>query len=191
MLKPLLFACASALATTMLLQAALSATAIRVGSFHSVELKGGGHMMLRRGPEQRVILVQGSTQYTRFQVKHDGQLVIDACDENCPRRYDLEVEIVTPHIDGVAIEGGGKIESENGFGRQASIGAAIEGGGHIDIRSIDAEHADAAVNGGGNIALRAERSLQAAVDGGGNISYWGNPSVTSAVSGGGNVSKGG
>jgi hypothetical protein len=67
----------------------------------------------------------------------------------------------------VAIEGGGKIESESDFGRQASIGFAIQGGGHIDIRSIDAEHADAAVDGGGYIALRAERSLEAAVDGGG------------------------
>ena len=101
------------------------------------------------------------------------------------------MEIVTPRIDGVAIEGGGNIESGRGFARQASIGVAVQGGGHVDIHCIDAEHADAAVNGGGNIALRAKRSLQAAVDGGGNIFYWGNPSVTSAVSGGGSVSQGG
>ena len=62
----------------------------------------------------------------------------------------------------MAIAGGGKLESESGFGRQDSIGAAIEGGGHIDIRSIDAEHVDAAVDGGGHIALRAERRILAA-----------------------------
>jgi hypothetical protein len=190
MIKPfVLFTCLAIAAA--LPSAASAASSVSVGPFRSVELRGGGHVILRHGPEQRVSLVQGSTEFTRLHIKGDGQLVIDACDENCPHRYDLEVEIVTPHIDGVAIEGGGKIESKNGFGRQPSIGAAIEGGGHIDIRSIHAEHADAAVNGGGNIALHAERSLQAAVDGGGNISYWGNPSVTSAVSGGGNVSKGG
>jgi hypothetical protein len=171
--------------------AAFAATIVSAEPFRSVQLRGGGHVLLRQGPQQRIVLVQGSTEYTRFRVKNDGHLVIDACDENCPRHYDLEVEVVTPRIEGVAIEGGGKIESESGFGRQASIGVAIQGGGHIDLRSIDAEHADAAVNGGGNIALRAERSLEAAVNGGGSISYWGNPSVTSAVNGDGNISKGG
>lgn len=148
-------------------------------------------MVLRRGAIQRVTILEGSTQFTHFHVKPDEQLVIDACDSNCPRHYDLEMEIVTPRIDGVAIEGGGKIESDRSFGRQEAIGVAIQGGGHIDIRTIDAGHADAAVDGGGHIALRAERSLEAAVNGGGNISYWGNPSVTSAVSGGGSINKGG
>jgi hypothetical protein len=148
-------------------------------------------LILRRGVAQSVTILEGSTQFTRFHVKHDGQLLIDVCDDNCPRHYDLEIVIVTPRIDGVAVDGGGKIESDRSFGRQDAIGIAIQGGGHIDVRSIDAGHADAAVDGGGHIALRAEQSLEAAVNGGGNISYWGNPSVTSAVSGGGSVNKGG
>jgi hypothetical protein len=187
MKKSFLLVCASIITAA----APSAASPVSVESFHSVELRGGGHVMLRHGAVQRVTLVEGSTQFTRFHVKHEGQLVIDACKANCPRHYDLEIEIVTPHIDGVAIEGGGKIESDRSFGRQDAIGVAIQGGGHIDVRSIDAGHADAAVDGGGHIALRAEQSLEAAVNGGGNISYWGNPSVTSAVSGGGNVIKGG
>jgi hypothetical protein len=163
---------------------------VSVEPFRNVELRGGGHVLLRRGPEQRVTLLRGSTRFTRVRVRENGQLVIDACNEDCPRQYDLEIEIVTPRIAGVAISGGGKIESGRGFGRQDSIAAAVEGGGHIDIRSIDAEHVDAAVNGGGHVELRAERTLEAAVDGGGHISYWGNPSVTSAVNGGGTVSEG-
>jgi hypothetical protein len=189
-MKILWIACTLTLATTVLPGAALAAS-VRVGPFHSVELRGGGHLVLRHGAPQRVTLVEGSTAFTRFDVRHDGQLIIDACDRTCPHHYDLEVEVVTPRIDGVSIEGGGRIESEDGFGRQASIGAAIEGGGHIDIRSIEAEHADAAVDGGGRIVVRAGRRLEAAVNGGGHISYWGNPSVTSAVSGGGSISKGG
>ncbi|HEX3653867.1 MAG TPA: DUF2807 domain-containing protein [Rhizomicrobium sp.] len=184
-----LFASASLLA--VLPTVALSASAVSVEAFRSVELPGGGHVILRHGGPQRVTLIEGSTQITRFHVRHDGQLIIDACDGTCPRRYIPEIEIVTPRIDGVAIDGGGKIESDRSFGRQDAIGVAIQGGGHIDIRSIDAGHADAAVDGGGNIALHADRSLEAAVNGGGNISYWGNPSVTSAVSGGGSVNKGG
>src|SRR4051812_5622868 len=140
---------ASAIVTGLSLSsAALSQTVVPVERFRAVQLRGGGHVILRPGAAQRVTLLEGSTKYTRFHVRDDGQLLIDACDENCPHQYDLEVEIVTPRIEGVAIEGGGTIESERGFGRQASIGAAIQGGGHIDIRSIDAEHADAAIDGG-------------------------------------------
>jgi hypothetical protein len=191
MMKSSLLACAVALTATMLSSAAYSASPVSVGPFRSVELRGGGHVILRPGAVQRVSLVDGSTQFTGFHVEGDGKLVIDTCDQNCPHHYDLEVEIATPRIEGVAISGGGKIESESGFGRQNSIGVAIEGGGQIDVRSIAADHAGAAVDGGGHIALRVARSLQAAVSGGGNISYWGNPSVTSAVDGGGSVNKGG
>jgi hypothetical protein len=188
MKKLSLFACAALWAPIP--SVAFSASAVSVEPFRSVELRGGGHVVLRHGAIQRVTILEGSTQFTHFHVTYDGQLVIDACDSNCPRHYDLEVEIVTPRIDGVAIDGGGKVESDRSFGRQEAIGVAIQGGGHIDLRTIDAGHADAAVNGGGRIALRAERSLEAAVNGGGNISYWGNPSVTSAVSGGGSIDKG-
>jgi len=122
MMKSSLLACAFALTATMLSSAAYSASPVSVGPFRSVELRGGGHVILRPGAVQRVTLVDGSTQFTKFYVKSDGQLVIDTCDENCPRHYDLEVEIVTPRIEGVAISGGGEVESESGFGRQNSIG---------------------------------------------------------------------
>ena len=169
---------------------ATAGTPVPIDHFGSVQLRGGGHVVVQRGDVQRVTLISGSTQFTRFRVEHGGQLVIDACDSDCPHHYDLDIEIVTPNIDGVSIEGGGKIETASSFGRQDNIAAAIEGGGDIDIRSIDATNASAAINGGGDIRLKAQRSLMAAVDGGGDITYWGNPEVTSAVDGGGNVSKG-
>src|SRR4029078_8517336 len=110
---------------------------------------------------------------------------------DCPRHYDLEIEIVTPEIKGVALSGGGEIVAERGFGHQHELGVAIEGGGEIDVRAIPVSSADAAVDGGGDIRLRAESALQAAVNGGGSISYWGDPSVTSPVNGGGSVNRGG
>lgn len=179
------------LATMPCIAPVAHAETVSVEPFRNVELRGGGHVVLRRGPEQRMTLLSGSTRFTRLHVRENGQLVIDACNEDCPHHYDLEIEIVTPRIAGVAVSGGGKIESARGFGRQESVAAAVEGGGQIDIRSIEADRADAAVNGGGHIELRAERRLEAAVDGGGHIAYWGDPSVTSAVDGGGSVSHGG
>src|SRR6202034_241528 len=103
--------------------------------------RGGGHVLLSYGPVQRVTLVHGSTQYTHFHIEESHKLVIDACNSDCPSNYDLQIEIVTPHIGGVAIDGGGRIETAAGFPAQNNIDAAIEGGGNIDLRTLDAKSA--------------------------------------------------
>lgn len=183
----LLLASAAILALSGFAQAQ---TVVPTGGFKSVELRGGGHVVLKHGDAQRVSLLKGSTQFTHFTIEHGDKLVIDACNNDCPHNYDLEIEIVTPEIEGAAISGGGHIETAGNFPAQHDMSAAVEGGGHVDLRAIDAASANAAVEGGGKIEIRAEHSLNAAVNGGGHIEYWGNPSVTSAINGGGNVSKG-
>jgi Putative auto-transporter adhesin, head GIN domain len=181
---------ALAAAATLASGVAFAQTTISVAPFNSVELRGGGHVTIRHGDAQRVTLIKGSTQFTHMHIEDGRKLVIDACNRDCPHEYDLDIEIVTPDIEGVAISGGGSIQSADAFPGQHSVSAAVEGGGAIDIRSIDADAANAAINGGGKIAIRAEHRLTAAVDGGGHIVYWGDPSVTSAIDGGGNISKG-
>lgn len=162
-------------------------TNIPATGFDSVELRGGGHVILRYGESQRVTLLAGSTQYTRFEVRDGHRLVIDACNADCPMQYRLEIEIVTPHVNAVAIDGGGHIESAPGFPAQSAITAAVNGGGSIDLRSIDAESGTAAVSGGGKIHIRADGHLTAAVNGGGSIAYSGPAALTTAVNGGGSV----
>ena len=163
-------------------------TGVPVAPFKSIQLRGGGHVVLHHGATQHVTLVKGSTQFTSFDVR-GNELTINACNANCPNHYDLEIDIVSPAIDGVAIEGGGEIEGQGGFPTQGKIGAAVAGGGSIDIRAIAADEVDAAVNGGGDIMTKPVRALHAAVNGGGEISYWGDPQVTSVVNGGGSVTK--
>ena len=180
---------AFAAAATFAGGATFAQTALPLAPFKSVELRGGGHVVIRNGDVQRVTLLKGSTAFTGTEIKND-KLVIDACNRDCPADYDLQIEIVPPDIDAVAIEGGGKIESAGAFPNQHDIAAAVKGGGSIDMRSIDASSATAAVNGGGKIMVKAERALTAAVNGGGRIDYWGDPEVTSAVNGGGSVGKG-
>ena len=162
-------------------------TTVPVAHFSSVELRGGGHVVLRHGAQQHVTIFKGSTQYTRFGIVDGNKLVIDACNSDCPRQYDLEIEIMTPDVRAVAIEGGGRIESAPGFPAQGSITAAVNGGGHIDLRNVAAQNGSAAVDGGGHIELKASGHLTAAVNGGGNIRYVGNPQVTTAIDGGGSV----
>lgn len=157
--------------------------------FRSVELRGGGDIAVVPGPVQRVMILQGSSQITRFRMRQDGQLRIDVCDGQCPRNYRLQIRIESPHVPDVAIAGGGNIHATGGFAPQGRLSAAIHGGGKIDVRSVQAGDVSAAINGGGQISVRPRSSLSAAVNGGGDIRYSGNPRVSSAIHGGGAVHR--
>ena len=169
--------------------AAFAGSDVSVAPFKSIQLRGGGHVVFQHGATQRVTLVKGSTEFTKFEIVDGNTLRIDACNSNCPQHYDLEIDIVSPAIEGVAIKGGGHIESKGDFPKQDSIGAAVQGGGNIDIRSMSVDNVAAAVNGGGEIMTTPGRTLRAAVNGGGSIIYSGNPMVTSAINGGGSVTQ--
>ncbi len=173
-------------------QVASAEVVVPLAKFRSVELNGGGRVHLRHGPVQRVTFLKGDPRVTRLTVEDEGnqdRLVIDTCRRSCDD-YRLELEIVSPNISGVAINGGGLIDARGGFPAQSAIGVAVKGGGQIDARGLPARNVGAAVTGGGKIFTRASGSLSAAVRGGGNITYWGNPSVTTAIAGGGVVEPG-
>jgi hypothetical protein len=169
---------------------ALAQEAVPVPAFRSVELRGGGEVVVRPGPVQRVTILDGSSRFTRIYARRDGELKIDACDERCPQHYRLRVEIQSPRVPDVAVSGGGSIATLGGFRPQSELAAAVNGGGGIDLRSVEVRDVTAAVNGGGRINVRPGASLTAAVSGGGSIRYWGNPAVTQAVQGGGSIGPG-
>jgi hypothetical protein len=167
----------------------LATEVVPVPQFRSVELRGGGDVSIVPGPVQRVTIINGSSAFTRMYVEREGQLRIDACNERCPRNYNLRIRIESPQVPSVAIAGGGTITAASGFAPQRNLAAAIKGGGTIDLRAVDAAEVSAAVNGGGDIFVRPRATLAAAVRGGGDIHYSGNPQVSMAVSGGGDVRR--
>jgi hypothetical protein len=167
---------------------ALSAEHVPVSGFRSVELRGGGEAIVRPGPVQRVTILEGSSQVTRISIMRDRKLRIDICNNRCPQRYRLRVEIQSPQAPDVAIAGGGSIRAAAGFAPQREMSAAVHGGGTIDVRSVAASNVSAAVHGGGQILVQPRNTLSAAVMGGGQVRYAGNPQVSMAVQGGGLVS---
>ncbi|HEX8841195.1 MAG TPA: DUF2807 domain-containing protein [Sphingomicrobium sp.] len=169
---------------------ALATESVPVPQFRAIELHGGGVVNVVPGSTQRVTLVEGSSQFTRFRVDRGGKLVIGACNENCPRHYRLLIQIEMPSPLALGVNGGGLIQTGNGFPPQRAIGLGVNGGGKIDARSIQVVNAGAAVNGGGEIFVRASKTLAAAVKGGGEIRYWGNPVLATSVQGGGAVRRG-
>ena len=193
----------SAIAAAFLASAAAAAPInIPVAAFRSIELNGGGQVILRHGPQQRVTLLSGSPDVSWIAVdpgeqagrsrmnRRQDKLVIETCRRSCGKGYKLVVEVVTPAIEGVAVRGGGRIAANGAFPAQANLGAAIDGGGIIDIRALPGRQVGAAVHGGGRIMTTAQNSLGAAINGGGEVVYWGNPKVGSAVNGGGSVRRG-
>ena len=185
-------------------QSASAREVVPLPKFRSVELNGGGRVVLRHGPVQRVTLLEGSTEVSGLRVSsgeqqrrgrntfisNPDQLVIDVCKRSCNGRYDLVVEIVSPSIDAIAVNGGGTVETTGRFPRQGNVGIAVNGGGEIDARALAASNVGAAVSGGGLILTRPESSLGAAIQGGGEIRYWGDPVVGTAIDGGGKVTRG-
>jgi hypothetical protein len=169
---------------------ALATEVVPLPSFHSVELRGGGNVVVVPGPTQRVIILEGSTQFTRLRVERGSQLKIDACNDRCPHNYRLRIEIQSPQAPDLAVSGGGNIAVQRGFRPQSNLAVAVNGGGKIEARSIDVREVTAAVRGGGDIHVNARSTLTAAVNGGGAIRYSGNPQVTSAINGGGSVTRG-
>lgn len=169
---------------------ASAAETVPVPQFRTIQLRGGGSVVVRPGPAQRVTIVNGSTQFTSIRVDHRGQLKIDACNERCPRRYDLRIEIQSPSAPDAAISGGGSISFAAGYRPQGDFSVAVNGGGHVDARSLRVGNVSAAVNGGGRVLTGPSSHLSAAVSGGGEVRYAGNPHVSSVVNGGGAVRRG-
>ena len=169
---------------------ALATEVVNVPAFRGVQIRGGGVVTVVPGSTQRVTIEEGSSQFTRMHVGYDGRLIIDTCNEQCPRSYRLRVVVQSPDVPDLAISGGGLITTARGFRSQAQVSMAVNGGGRIDARSVDAINVSAAVNGGGELLVRPRATLSAAVNGGGHVRYWGNPNVSMAVHGGGSVSPG-
>jgi hypothetical protein len=168
---------------------AFAVETVPTSAFRSIELRGGGNVLVRPGRPQ-VTILEGSTQFTRFHVDGQQRLVIDACNDRCPRHYDLTIEVRYPTVLPMGVSGGGTISVAGGFGPQNAIAAGVEGGGTIDIRSVGADTIAAGINGGGKVLVGATKSLTASVNGGGDVRYSGNPSVTTAINGGGTVRRG-
>jgi hypothetical protein len=179
----------AAAAITLCTGSVFGAEVVPLAHFSGIGLRGGGHVVLKHGTVQRVTLLKGSTEFTRFRIEPGGGLEIDACNANCPQHYDLEIEVVSPELDAIAVEGGGSIEAVSGFPNQDQLSVAVSGGGAIDARQMSATAVNAAVNGGGHIKTAPRATLHAAVNGGGKVLYWGDPSVAQAVSGGGSIER--
>lgn len=171
-----------------LLGPAAAATDVPLPPFSAIDLHGGGQVVLRHGPVQRVILIRGDAKNSLIEV-HGDTLELSGCRDfwGCNSDYHLEVEIVTPGLSAMNVHGGGSLKAEGEFPVQNALSLDVHGGGDVDTRAIPVRNVRAEVHGGGTLHVNAIDTLTGEVHGGGDVVYSGHPRVTSAVHGGGSV----
>lgn len=168
---------------------ATAETVIPVAPFSRVTLQDGGYVVLKHGAVQRVTMLKGSTEYSRFTIEHGRELRIEGCKRHCPSGYELEVEIVSPNVEAIGVSDGGEFYASGDFPARDQLNVAVSDGGILNARAIPAAQINAAVSDGGVIKIAPIRQLNAAVTDGGQITYWGNPSVQRAVIDGGVIRR--
>lgn len=169
----------------LILSSAATSQTVTPSPFRSVESRNGAHVTIRHGDRQSVRILEGAPKVF---VAAGAKLIID--NHGQPHRSRARIEIVTPNLEGLSVQEGGRLAIESGFPRQGTIAAAVANGGSLDLRRLPVDQVAASVSQGGRIAARPARQLAASVSHGGAIIYWGEPAVTSAVRDGGVVQRG-
>ena len=169
-------------------------TMVPVGQFHSVTIEGMGHVTFVHGAQQRVVLKSGDTDNTKIYVK-DGDLVFKSCpgkgwfgwNNSCPMGYELNVEVTTPDLSGVEIDGSGKFDTQGGFPQQQKLAIEINGSGNVDLMDMPAASTDVAIHGSGKVHVNAKNDLDVEIAGSGSVVYGGNPHISQTIMGSGEV----
>jgi hypothetical protein len=158
----------------------------QLAPFEAVSLQGGGEVIVRRGAAHQVRVVRGDPAALEITSVWRRGLRI-RCRPNACRNNSPQIEVTTPRVTALAVDGGGSMRVEPGFAPLGSLAVSVNGGGHINTVPLSAANVAASVNGGGNIMTQARSSLAASVRGGGVIGYYGAPQVATTIHGGGVV----
>ncbi len=166
--------------------ASSASTFIPQPRFDGISITGGGQVIVKRGPSHNVRIVRGDPAALEITSTRQSGLSI-RCRPNACRHFTPRVEVTTPFVSALAINGGGYMLVERGFGPQRDLALSVRGGGQIDTTALAASKVAASISGGGKIETRAGASLAASVRGGGAISYYGTPQMATSIQGGGAV----
>jgi beta-lactamase regulating signal transducer with metallopeptidase domain len=169
---------------------ALPGGRLNLPRFDAVQLRGGAYITVRHGARQHVRLISGFLDPRQVSVDERKRLIID-CGNSCTGARRALVEIVSPDLRALAVDGGGTIRSQGTFPLFRSLDLALKGGGTLDARAMEARTVAAALDGGGTIMTSVREKLSASANGGGAIRYWGRAKVDRDVQRGGRVELGG
>jgi Putative auto-transporter adhesin, head GIN domain len=182
-----------------------------VAEFDSISLRGSAQLRVKIGPERSVEVEGNEKALKRLSTEVNGNtLYIDTSTRDwnfSGGSSRLVINVVTPHVGELRIEGGNDVRLVGLDGGRSNIdieGAAhlkaegrldeltvhMAGAGHADLKGLLANTAKVTVDGVGSVFVNATESLDATMNGVGAILYSGTPrDVNTSMNGVGTISK--
>jgi hypothetical protein len=178
-----------------------------VPEFRSVELESWADVNIAIAPERSVKVTADDNLVDAVRTRVEGgRLVIDHESGSYDHRVKVVVEIATPVLEAVELEGSGAIAVKNldaasfaaslagsgtitASGKCDELKAVIAGSGDVRMFEVVARHVTARIAGSGTAQVHAHDKLTAEISGSGDIRYRGKPSVDSTVSGSGTIRR--
>lgn len=181
----------------------------RPGNFSRIEMGGSNDVTIIKDTEYKVVITGYSSLLSAYETKVVGnKLVLGYEDNYIIRKDNLNIEVHTPYVDEIELNGSGDMYMSGDFESATFVGTltgsgnmdinggdfddmylTVEGSGNIDAAYSQARVATAVVKGSGNIHLHVIDRLKATIEGSGNIVYTGNPKLETEIRGSGDVRR--
>lgn len=146
-------------------------TTISVSDFSRISMSRSGTVYVTQGNTTKVEVVASDNVLEDLDIEVRGsELLIKNKKRNGwgGSNGKLEVYVVTPDIEGLAVSGSGKIITENKI-KSSDLRVAISGSGRV-VSNVDARSIKLAISGSGSAELSGtSQSLSASISGSGGV----------------------
>ena len=178
-----------------------------VPPFTGVNLAGANVVDVRVGGQRSVKVIGGRRIVPLVTTEVRSGVLVISSRPGSTLHGPLHVEVTTPTLASVALDGSGRLTVEGvrgprfavdlggsgvvrAAGRADDLRAALGGVGDVELGRLTATDAKAVVSGSGRMALTVQGSLQASLSGAGSIVYGGSPAnVSTRVTGTGTITS--
>ncbi|GAA0540208.1 hypothetical protein FHS83_003813 [Rhizomicrobium palustre] len=180
---------ASLLASAALLTgASFAGTDLTLPAFSALNMHAGAHAKVHYGPQQKVTVIRGDMKVARVEVR-GNVLDASACTGFCLGPHELELDIVTPHLDAITAHSGGGVSVDGAYPKQNRLDVTAHSGGSVEATAIAADSVDVTAHSGGSAHVKALTQLKAHAHSGGSVRYEGHPAqIENNTNSGGSVS---
>lgn len=179
-------------------------------TFSKVEADGSTNITIVKDDEYKAVVTGYGNLIPIYETKIKGDRLILKYKDGYwnVRNQNITVEVHTPYVDKVSINGSGDVELERGFDQDymeanvngsgtlhifnntyGSFSADVNGSGDIYAITTECNTVNADISGSGTIEVGVVDYLDVRISGSGDVFYRGNPTTSINVSGSGTVQK--
>jgi hypothetical protein len=143
----------------------------KLGSYHSIELKGSMDVFLTQGPAQDAVIEADDNIIQYLELIEDGdKLIIKQKNHiSFSGSNNIKIRLTAPNVKSLNLSGSGTIKLVNTLDNQEAVALGLSGSGNIE-GAVHAPEVSASIAGSGNIDVTGEtRDLKVNIAGSGNF----------------------